>query len=236
MKKIPFLLCLFLLQGCIEVYDLKNRLTVYVKVVDASQSALPNLLVEVYPGNVPNYYYGFGEVLNKGLIYLDDDDGYDLISFGETNANGELTLHFPTSLDGFSAVSLFIKDEANRYKPLQLVARNTDFENNYLSVTNVTLYKLENLVSFQIDVELGENYRLLNYTLDGDVAYNTRNVNELATNPSFEEPWFFSVKKNQTLQLIYTLEFFDGTSFVNVPQEVTIEIGENDATYVIQNP
>ena len=238
MKKIiTSLLLLLLLQSCDKVYNLKERYTVEFQVNDTNLNPLPNINIDLYPGDAPYFYYSNKDFSsNKGNIFPTNEFDLDLISFGETNQNGQVKLHFPEPNQGLSAFSTFISDTENQYKSLKIAFNESDFDNNYLSAAGLKLYRLDDLVQLDIRTNLGENIRLLDYTLNGNIAYNELIYNDIEAVQSFTFENGFDVQKNQNIILSYTLEEFTDTGIVTTNEEINLSINEDNLEYTIQNP
>jgi hypothetical protein len=236
MKKIiTSLLLLLLLQSCDKVYSLKERYTVEFQINDTNLNPLPNINIDLYPGDAPYFYYSNKDFSsNKGNIFSNDE--LDLISFGETNQNGHVVLHFPEPNRGLSVFSTFISDTENQYKSLKIAFNESDFDNNYLSAAGLKLYRLDDLVQLDIRTNLGENIRLLDYTLNGNIAYNELIYSDIEAVQIFTFGDGFDVQKNQNIILNYTLEEFTDTGIVTTNEEINLSINEDNLEYIIQNP
>jgi hypothetical protein len=239
MKKILFLfVAIPLLQGCVKIYDLEERLTIDVSLVDENDQALSNANVDVYADNYNFIIFPDG-VQNRLAKFQPPEYVDDLISFNETNIDGKARMHFPR--DGGSSNNndyqvVFSYNEEGM-KPLSVYLTIEDFENFYYEIPTQTLYKQSNLVSLFITEDLGPNFSLVEYEISGNIAYDFIITEDFETPRKYNFPDFFEVQKQQTILLNYTLiESIDDGSFNLIDNEVFIEVGDNPTEYIIQNP
>lgn len=230
------LLASYLCFSCDKVYNIQERYTVDVDVTDSQNMPLPAIDVEIYPQPVP-YFVGeiFPDFQDKGLIFIGGED-YELISFGQTDANGQLRLHLPAPDNGLKNLSVFLIDRTEQFKSLKIAVDSTSIAQQYLSISGQKLYSFNNLVNLYINSDLADNTRLVSYSLNGNIAFNEINLSDLPNLPSFEQESTFDVEKNQSIQLRYTLEVFMPTEIITINDEVSILIGEDNLEYIIQNP
>lgn len=234
-KNFPFFLLFILCLSCEKTYNPKERYTVDAQINNTNIEPLPEISMELYPGDAPIYYSENVTDLNKGFLPIFGET-YDLISFGKTNENGKLTLHFPAPNSGLASVSAFIFDEDEAYKPFKVFIKEEDFEVNYLSLQALRLFAYEDLVKLNITTDLSEDYQLVRYSLVGNIAYNEIEYAEINQVKSFGLTQAFDVQKNQTLQLNYQLQMFSEGVSNTVNEQVMLSIGEEYFEYIIQNP
>lgn len=236
MKIIGFFCVLVVFLSCDKVYNLEERYTVEAQVFDTDANPLPNINVEVYYGNIP-YSYNFMEFenLNKGNFFPIWDNT-ELISFDETNENGEVQLHFPAPINGFTSLSMLYYDTDEAYKPFVIAANKSDFDNNHVFISGQQLYRYADLVRLNITTDLDESYQLLEYNLNGNIAYNSSKFDQLTAVRTFQFTQNFDVQKNQILEINYTLRAFNENETSTINEVAIIEIGEENIEYVIQNP
>lgn len=237
MKKLIGLFCvLAVCLSCEKVYNLEERYTVKTQVFDADENPLANINAEIYIGIVPYNYDSIEfEDLNKGIFFPIWNDA-DLISFGETNSDGEVQLHFPDLVNGFSSFSTIFYDANEAYKPFLITANKSDFDNNYVFFSGQKLYRYDDLVQLKVTTDLDESYQLLEYNLNGNIAYNSSNFDRLSAVRNFQFTQNFDVQKNQILEINYSLRVFNENETSTINEVALIEIGEENIEYVIQNP
>lgn len=238
MKKIVILtLICSLFSSCIKVYNLKERLTVDVSVVNESNAPLSRANVDVFADNYRSLF--LPEIL-QGVNpkFQLPEYSNDLISFNETNAEGRARLHFPRDGEGSKDNDYQVvlsKEEENR-KPLSVFLKIDDFQDFYVEIPTQKLYLRADLTQFFVSTDLNTNYSLLEYEVIGNVAYHFISVEEFSNPKKYTQQQIIDVQKNQTLQLKYTLLENEATVTNEITNQVFIQIGNEQVEYVIQNP
>ena len=236
MKKFAFLaLNLLLLIGCGKNYDLEERLTLDVQVVDENMLKLPNIDVDIY---TDSYYFIFSEEKQQSLQAKTQPPDYDndYISFNETDQNGEAQLIFPKGKNEYEndAYQVILGEKNESRKSLSIYLKYEDFQDFYLQILAQKLFSNSELVRLTISTELEDNFSLLEYELIGNIAYDFITAEEFLNPKKFHLEETIDVQKNQILQLNYTL--------LNQATEETteatnqVEIINENMEYVIQNP
>ena len=237
MKNTVLLLLIFsFCNSCTKLYNLKERLTIDVTLVNENNLPLSNVNIDVFADNYRSIF--FPEIIQgRSAKFQFPDYNNDLITFNETGQDGKARLHFPR--DGGNSKNndyqvILSKDEEER-KPLSIFLKIDDFEDFYVEIPPQKLYLQAHLTSFFVSTNLSAEYSLLGYELIGEVAHNFITVEEFSTPKIYKEPQIINVRKNQTLQLNYTLvENLSGGSNT-ISNQVFIEIGENQVEYIIEN-
>ena len=238
MKKILFLfVAIPLMQGCVKIYDLEERLTIDVSLVDENNQALSNANVDVYADNYNFIIFPDG-VQNRLAKFQPPEYVDDLISFNETNIDGKARMHFPR--DGGSSnnddYQVVLSYEEEGIKPLSVYLTIEDFENFYYEIPAQKLYKQSNLVTLIINEDLDANFSLAEYEISGNIAYDFVTTQDFETSRKYNFPELFEVQKQQTILLNYTLVDFSSGTANEINNEVLIEIGDNSTEFIIQNP
>ncbi|GGE24592.1 hypothetical protein [Psychroflexus planctonicus] len=239
MKKtlVVVLVCL-VCSSCTKLYNLKERLTLDVSVIDESNTELANVNIDVF---ADNYRSLFLPDVVQGINpkFQPPDYNNDLISFGETDLDGNARLHFPRDGGGSKDNDyqvILSKDEEGR-KPLRIFLKIDDFQDFYVQIPPQKLYLQADLTPFLVSSNLSADYSLVEYELIGEVAHDFITVDEFSAPKKYTQVQeIIDVQKNQTLQLNYTLlENIPGNSN-EITYQVFIEIGEELTEYAIENP
>ena len=205
MKKY-FLLIIFISSvSCTIPYDAETRLVFETKLVDSNDNSLEGIDVEITVSNGS----GFGS-------------SSEILSFGKTNSNGELRLIFPSpEFDrGYDlSVNSPYSDNEN-YVPFYI--NNIGIENfNDYKLTIPKIYRLTYDESVQVYLEfnsINNSNKITNVFIDGiNTPYSSSFLDE-------EETFYiynFFAKKNQTIQINYTVKNISG-QLQNVSQELVI--------------
>lgn len=239
MKKTLFIVLLCLVSGsCTKIYNLEERLTLDVSVIDENNTELASVNVDVYADNYRSIFFP-EEFQGWDAKFQPPDYNHDLISFSETDANGHARLHFPR--DGESTKNndyqvTLSKDEENR-KPLSIFLKFDDFQDFYIQIPQQKLYLQADLTPFLVSSNLSADYSLVEYELIGEVAHDYITVEEFSAPKKYiQAQEIIDVQKNQTLQLNYTLLENQSGNTNEITIQVFIEIGNEQVEYVIQNP
>lgn len=224
-----------LLFSCYKEYDLKERLSLATHITNESGEDLANTNIDIY---VDFYFSDFylSELHSQNINKFQPAEfPHDLISFGKTDSNGKVILHFPAPIENNDFSVVFSK-ENDDLKPLNVFLKKTDFENNFLQLPPQKLYAYSNLVQLQINTDLAENFNLVEYSFNGIIAYNWLTIEDFSNPKTFQFVQVFDVQKNQTLQLNYTIKSnVDGIE-ETINEEVLLNVGSEDLEYTIQNP
>ena len=205
MKKYFLLIIFISCVSCTIPYDAETRLVFETKLVDSNDNSLEGIDVEITVSNGS----GFGS-------------SSEILSFGKTNSNGELRLIFPSpEFDrGYDlSVNSPYSDNEN-YVPFEI--NNIGIENfNDYKLTIPKIYRLTYDESVQVYLEfnsINNSNKITNVFIDGiNSPYSSSFLDE-------EETFYiynFFAKKNQTIQINYTVKNISG-QLQNISQELVI--------------
>ncbi|MEM0543350.1 hypothetical protein WFZ85_12045 [Flavobacterium sp. j3] len=205
MKKYFLLIIFISCVSCTIPYDAETRLVFETKLVDSNDNSLEGIDVEITVSNGS----GFGS-------------SSEILSFGKTNSNGELRLIFPSpEFDrGYDlSVNSPYSDNEN-YVPFEI--NNIGIENfNGYKLTIPKIYRLTYDESVQVYLEfnsINNSNKITNVFIDGiNSPYSSSFLDE-------EETFYiynFFAKKNQTIQINYTVKNISG-QLQNISQELVI--------------
>ncbi len=211
MKKILVLFALILLLSCDEIhYDGAKRLVFKTIILDANGAPLRNSHVE---------------------IEIQATYSSDIISIGETNANGEVELLFPLPKNDFQInLRVYNIDETYMEKEI-LNLRKEDFVNYKLEFPSI--YLLKNVETAPLNITYNPttpNTYIREVSIVGIYHLHTEFYNYTADN-YYENPSQFLVKKNQTFQLKYTL--LNSQTNVQAEHSVDFQIGTDALDYTL---
>lgn len=137
MKKSLFLLiALVFLAACERPYDGEKRIIIEGRLVDQNANPIANQGLQIYVGAQPTSLFSLGR---------------DLISYGNTNADGRFKLAFPSPRNN-EMIEIAIEDSFQNkiYQDLYLLANLDNFKNFRLNVETVTLFRQQDIVGFKI--------------------------------------------------------------------------------------
>lgn len=205
MKKYFLLIIFISCVSCTIPYDAETRLVFETKLVDSNDNSLEGIDVEITVSNGS----GFGS-------------SSEILGFGKTNSNGELRLIFPSpEFDrGYDlSVNSPYSDNEN-YVPFEI--NNIGIENfNDYKLTIPKIYRLTYDESVQVYLEfnsINNSNKITNVFIDGiNSPYSSSFLDE-------EETFYiynFFAKKNQTIQINYTVKNISG-QLQNISQELVI--------------
>ncbi len=189
MKK-TIIICLFLVSACTIPYDAETRFVFETKIVNSAEEPLKNIEISVV------VYSGSGS-LNSG----------ETISFGTSDANGNIRLVFPSpKFDKNYKINIRSNfDENLAYESLSIspIGKN-DFENYQLVIPKI--YRL----TFDEATYVAINY-FSNNSTKSLVSSKVNGIHS-SVNTNFDDDQntinqsLFFVKKNQTIQVVYTVK------------------------------
>lgn len=220
MKKIVLLLILFSLLGCTLQYEGEERLVVTGKLIDKHNNPIQNNHVEVW-------IHMNGQ---QGGMYPSGGDR-DLISFTQTDANGNFKMLFPKPINE-DEIELKFYDKNNIYQSKSYInIKKSNFIDYTFTPNTVTLYKKEDITLLKVILNnVNPSKQIKRIDLIGQTAESLLWVNPLEDNANFYyyDSYFREVAKNQTLILEYDVKDF-ATQQITTLQE-TINIGTDNET------
>ncbi|WP_396157259.1 hypothetical protein [Flavobacterium sp.] len=210
MKKI-FLFCILIsFFSCSDIqYDGEKRLVFKTTIRNANNEPLPNSYVEVSVG-------------------VNQDD---LISKGNTNQNGEITLIFPSPQSN-TRINLKIYNEETGYMPKEIFnIKKTDFINYLFEFQNARLLKNEEVVPLNLSYnQTNINNSVRKVSIVGIYHLNTEFYN--FDPESFSElPNQILIKKNQSFQLRVTV--YNSINNSETTSSVNLSIVNDAVNYTI---
>ena len=214
MKKYFFLVITISFTSCTIPYDAETRLVFETKFVDSNENSLEGIDVDIIVSNGS----GFGS-------------SSEVLSFGKTNINGDLRLIFP-SPEFESGYDLSVNSPYNdneNYVAFEI--NNIDIENfNDYKLTIPKIYRLtyDESVSVTLNFTPTNNSKKITNVFIGGInsPYSSSFIDE-------EETYYiynFFAKKNQTIQINYTVKNISG-QLQNVSQELVIN--EENISHII---
>lgn len=196
---------MLLLNSCVVPYDAETRLQFESKFVDSNENALNGVDIEIKISN------GFGI-----------GSGNEIISFGRTNGNGEISLVFPSPVFDEN-YKIFIRSRENEnlgYVPFEIGNLDLDnFPNYKLSMNKI--YRLTFDESVQVSLEfnpLNGNRKFLDLKIDG--VFSPYNSTFLDDETYFSN--FIYAKKNQTINLTYRVKNVSNGIIDTISQDIIV--------------
>ena len=212
-KKMLFLLIVLSIISCEGIqYDGEKRLVFQTVVLNANGQPLPKSHIEITVG---------------------DSYSTSIISKGETDQNGRITLVFPAPEQNLGINFKVYNDDTSYFEKGVVSILKSDFENYKFVYQNCYLLKLEETASLQ----LGYNQTSAN-TIVTKVGINgiyTMTEEFYNFNPDVSENYFppleILIKKNQAFQLKYTV--YNTQTEAQTNHVVDLTIGETPLNYTI---
>lgn len=204
-----------MLISCDIKYDGDTRLKITGKIIDENNLPISNQDVKVFATQQSVY----GETNQIGL--------------GKTDDNGVYSIYFPRAYNFNSYYIEINKENINELSEMiYFNIKNENFINYSLSLPNSKLFLKSNLADLSISYnQINTNNILQNVEFIGEIIINQIDLN--TTSPDFEDIYFKKVKKNQTVELKYTL--YDTSTQLTSIQSEFISIGNTDSVDYILN-
>lgn len=206
MKKALLLLLTLLMISCTIPYDAETRLVIETKLVDSNENNLEGINVDIIVSNGS----GFGS-------------SSEVLSYGKTNINGELRLVFPSPEfeRGYDISINSPYNDNNNYVPFEI--NNISFENfNNYKLTIPKIYRLtyDESTTVALDfIPTNNSKKITNVIIDGIYSPSHSSYNN--EEETFYSYYFFA-KKNQTIQLSYTVKNLNSGILETISQEIYI--------------
>jgi hypothetical protein len=211
MKKILSLLTFLSLCACSIQYDGETRLVFQARVNDSQGNPKADLPVS---------------------INISDGEISDMISNGNTNSNGEITLIFPAPSNIDANISIDIGNLYSYALSLQNLKRS-DFTNYKLAVDNYVLYNDDESTFLSVEYNPSSNDRRITaIRIEGDVANEWFYWNQFGES-SLEFGTEFNVVKNSNVLLIYTVTDTSVSPASDETFTVPLVIGNDNVSYTI---
>lgn len=214
MRKI-FILLFCMLLSCDIKYDGDTRLQITGKVIDENNLPIPNQDIKIFATQHSTY----GEKNQIGV--------------GKTDNNGFYSIYFPQAYNFDSYYVEINKEYTNELSELiYFNIKNENFINYTLNLPNSKLFLTSNLADLNISYnQINTNNVLQNVEFIGEII--TPKIDLNATSSALEDIYFKKVKKNQTIELKYTL--YTTTTQLTTIQSEFITIGNTEAVNYILN-
>lgn len=219
MKRITLIICiLFSLTSCEIQYDGETKIAVTGKIIDQNGNPIPNKNVDI-------------------TIYSDDMyTPSDLISFGQSDQNGNFTLIFPAPKGeyDFSISINNLVNQTSEFQAKEISAKKNNFENYKLDLNDITLYKKESITTLKLILnKTSTNKQLTDIKIEGKQTSNyiDLNPNPLQTSPNYMDTFYY-VLKNQTIVLKYTIIDYSNAA-TPTQHSISIPIVNDAVTYPI---
>lgn len=218
MKNLLLICCLlYFLTSCEIQYDGETKIVVTGKIVDENGSPIPEKNIDI-------------TIFSDGTYTPSD-----LISFGESDQNGDFTLVFPNPKGEGHHISISINNQINRTDVFQSKAINAmkiNFKNYKLDLNKITLYKRESITDLKLILnKTSSNKGLTDIQIEGKQTNSNIDLN-LET----EDPYYFntnySVIKNQNIILKYTIIDYSNST-APTTYSIPIQINNDAVTYTI---
>ncbi|CAM3690081.1 hypothetical protein FSS13T_13940 [Flavobacterium saliperosum S13] len=220
MKKAFLLFVLFSLLGCTLQYEGEERLVVTGKLIDKYNNPIQSNNVEVW--------IHMNE--QQGGIYPSGGD-QDLISFTQTDANGNFRMLFPKPINE-DEIELKFYDKDNIYQNKSYInIKKSNFIDYTFTANTITLYKKEDITLLKVILNnVNPANQIERISLIGQTAESLFWVNPLENNENFYyyDSYFHEVAKNQTLIMEYDVKDFATQQITTLQQ--TINIGTDNET------
>lgn len=217
MKRITLIICiLFSLTSCEIQYDGETKIAVTGKIIDQNGNPIPNKNVDI-------------------TIYSDDMyTPSDLISFGQSDQNGNFTLIFPAPKGeyDFSISINNLVNQTSEFQAKEISAKKNNFENYKLDLNDITLYKKESITTLKLILnKTSTNKHLKDIEIEGKQPNNYIDLNPLQNNSDYLNTNYFLIK-NQTIILKYTIIDYSNAATPTL-HSISIPIINDAVTYTI---
>lgn len=218
MKRIALIFCiLFLVTSCEIQYDGETKMVVAGKIIDQNGIPLSEKDIEV-------------TISGGGFI----SPSSDLISFGKSDQNGNFTFIFPSPKNG-DQIFISINDLINQFDEYQsktFITTKNNFENYKLDLDKIMLYKNESITTLKLILnQTSTNKQLTDIKIEGKLTKSLIDLNPTQNNPDYLNT-FFSVIKNQTIVLKYTIIDHSNAATPTI-NSISIPINKDAVTYTI---
>lgn len=219
MKQILWLICiLFSLTSCEIQYDGETKIAVTGKIIDENGNPLSGKDIQI-------------NVQGDGGLFSANSD---LISFGESNLNGNFTLIFPTPQGeyNFSISINNLQKETSEFQNQEIIAKKNNFENYKLDLKNITLYKKESMTTLRLLLnKTSTNKQLTSIQIEGKLFNDLIDLNPIGNNPNNLQT-YYDVLKNQTVIVKYTVIDYSNNG-ATTAQRISIPIANDVVNYTI---
>lgn len=210
MKNFYLLLFALIFIGCEIEYDGENRLVIEGKVIDKNGNPIRGISVET-------------EVYGAEI-----DVKSDIISFTETNSDGNFVMLFPKPKGGTRFRVKLVDDNEEFHYKTYIGIKKENFYNLGYNLGEIQLFESSDLVSLEINFQSNTNKKVTDLKLIGGVA------GEYYVNPPNE--WYYSynsvqVVKNQMITVEYKVRNYDNNHITIHTENITI--GEENLTYTL---
>lgn len=210
MKKIiSYLLVItFFIASCDIQYDGNTRLQVTGKVLDENNAPISNRDVKIFAVQENPY----GETNQIGV--------------GKTDSQGIYTIYFPRA-NNFDSYHIEINDDNNELSEMiYLNVKNENFINYSLTLPNSKLFLNSNLADLHVAYnQINTDNQLQNVEFIGEIITNRLDLNNQLVN--IDDSYYKRVKKNQTIELKFTL--YNTTTQLTTIQSEFITIANTDS-------
>ncbi len=219
MKRISLLICiLFFVSSCEIQYDGETKIAVTGKIIDENGIPLSGKDIQI-------------NVQGDGGLFSANSD---LISFGESDINGNFTLIFPTPQGeyNFSISISNLQKQTSEFQNQEIIANKNNFENYKLDLKNITLYKKESITTLRLLInKTSTNKQLTSIQIEGKLFNDLIFLNPIGNNPNNLQT-YYNVIKNQTVILKYTIIDYSNNGATTV-QSISIPIANDAVNYTI---
>ncbi|MES2544196.1 MAG: hypothetical protein V4548_04875 [Bacteroidota bacterium] len=210
---------MLLISSCEIPYDGEKRHVVNVRVLNSDGNPITNQYVEVNSHN------------SRG--WFDSYSNLDLITYGKTNNQGELTLIFPSSDTTFNVNFGNYYDNNVIYLRTSLDNLRLDnFDNFKIDLNPIILYKLEELTTLTIDlVHSAPQTILRNIKVEGYTSYDPFYFNPIPIEESYYPQTEFKIVKNKNFVLTYIVK--DLNTSIESTYTVSLTVANDPISYTI---
>jgi 5-hydroxyisourate hydrolase-like protein (transthyretin family) len=209
MKKLLSLLNLLSLCACAIDYDGETRLVFETRVTDSQGNPKANLPVSVQ---------------------INDGELSDIISNGNTNANGKIVLIFPAPSNIDADISFNIGNVSPYMMSLYNFKR-ADFVDYKIGIDNYVLYNEDEITDLNVELQqTNPNTQITEIHIEGDVGNEWFYRNQFGET-SLQYQTRFTVLRNSNVQLTYTVA--DNTGANAQTFTVPLTIGDSAVFYTI---
>ena len=190
-RKIILFFVLLLISGCTDIrYDGSTRLVLEGRIINREGQPLGNRYIDIAVYNGEKY----------------GSNAQDIISAGQTDANGQFQLVIPAPQGINNNVSIRINPNATdyQYKEFALIQRK-DFMDYRYSLNDVVLHLQNSISNLVVTTQQDNPMREISLVrIEGEQAEETVFVNSHPINFIYDV-YSFSVIKNQTVMLHYSV-------------------------------
>ncbi|NMH29113.1 hypothetical protein [Flavobacterium silvaticum] len=203
------------LVSCQDRYDAEKRILLDLHVTDQQGNSLAGKHMEIFADDGSDYYIGGDS---------------DLITYGNTDSNGNIRLVFPVRENYASVYALNFEGDDEFEQTSYTLIKESDCVDYKVPVSALTLLRAEETVTLSIESVPVSNQQLFWLTIEGphsgNIAYSMPESDFDSNSYYYSD---FQVAKNSSILIKYITNLNGALT----RHEQTVEIGTEDVQYVL---